>query len=432
MNILYLVHRIPYPPNKGDKLRSFRFLEHLSKRHRVWCACYVDDPSDMQYVHALKAICDDVIAIPLNKHRAILRGLWGLLRGKTVTEYYYRTEEMKKALIKWSIHLKFDVAIAFSSSMVRYVYRVPAKRRVLDLCDLDSQKWHEYADHSIAPLKWIYRLEGRRLATKEQWWAHASDATIVITDAEATDLRRFVLEGKLHVVTNGVDIPSTHENIEQEEKEASSDPSSQHPVIGFVGVMDYRPNVDAVRWFVENCWVDICQAYPKCEFRIVGRNPSRAVKKLTDVPGVTVVGEVKDVSNELNKFTLSVAPMRMARGLQNKVLEAMAAEIPVVLSSKAARGINGKNGETYLVADSPDHLIRCVSRLLSDPDLCKHIGESGHRFVSLHHNWIESLRKYELIATGVIDKHLSTTFVNQTLVPSAKTVIIDPQAAETH
>ncbi len=432
MNILYLAHRIPYPPNKGDKMRSFRFLEHLSKRHRVWCACYVDDPNDMQYVHALQAICEDVIAIPLNKHRATVRGLWGLLRGKTVTEYYYRTPEMKKSLIEWSSHLKFDVAIAFSSSMVRYVYRVPAKRRVLDLCDLDSQKWHEYADHSIAPLKWLYRLEGRRLATKEQWWAHASDATIVITQAESIELRRFVLEGKLHVVTNGVHMPTTHEKSEQEQKEASNGKPNQLPVIGFVGVMDYRPNVDAVCWFVENCWEEIRQAYPKCEFRIVGRNPSRAVKKLGRVAGVTVVGEVKEVSDELNKFTVSIAPMRMARGLQNKVLEAMVAEIPVVLSSKAAKGISGKNGETYLVADSPDHVIRSISRLLSDPNLRERIGQMGYRFVSLHHNWIESLRKYELIATGVIDKHLSTNFVNQTLVPSAKTVIIDPKAAETH
>ena len=151
--------------------------------------------------------------------------------------------------------------------------------------------------------------------------------------------------------------------------------------------------------------------------------------KLANVPGVTVVGEVKDVNDELNKFTVSVAPMRMARGLQNKVLEAMAAKIPVVLSSKAAKGISGKKDETYLVANSPDHTIRCISRLLSDPNLRKQIGQTGYRFVSLHHNWIESLRKYELIATGVIDKHLSTTFVNQALIPSAKTVIIDPKAA---
>lgn len=423
MNILYLAHRIPYPPNKGDKLRCFRFLEQLSKRHRVWCACYVDTPEDQQYVKPLKAYCEDVAAITLNRNRALLNGLIGLLRGKTLTEWYYRHPEMKNALGQWCQDVSFDVVVAYSSSMARYAYRVPAHRRVLDLCDLDSQKWLDYADDSSGPMRWLYRLEGKRLERKEQWWSYISDATIVITQAEANDLNKYVSMGKLHIITNGVDMPNTLQT-------PIYPPSNSAPMtIGFVGVMDYKPNVDAVQWFVNHCWTELREAYPRCEFRIVGRNPSKKVQKLNDVPGVTVVGEVKNVTDELRKFNVSIAPMRIARGLQNKVLEAMAAGVPVVLSSKAAKGINGCHDHTYMVADTPDQIIRNISRLFSNPSLHQRISITAKRFVSLHHNWKEILRKFELVATGMIDRKLSSHTLTSSVVPSAKTVMIDAGTA---
>lgn len=419
MNILYLAHRIPYPPNKGDKLRCFRFLKQLSKRHRVWCACYVDTPEDQQYVTPLQAYCEDVAAITLNRKQAMFRGLVGLIRGKTFTEWYYRHPEMKEALGQWCRNVSFDVVVAFSSSMVRYAYRVPTNRRVLDLCDLDSQKWLDYADDSIGPMRWLYRLEGRRLERKEQWWSYTSDATVVITQAEANGLKQYVSTDKLHVVTNGVDIPKP--------LQTPINPLQQStPItIGFVGVMDYRPNVDAVQWFVNHCWSELREAYPRCEFRIVGRNPSRRVQKLNDISGVTVVGEVDDIADELCKFNVSIAPMRIARGLQNKVLEAMAAGVPVVLSSKAARGINGDHDQTYMVADTPDQIIRNISKLLSNPALHQRMSMTAKQFVSLHHNWNEILRKFELIATGMIDRKLSSHTLTSSVIPSAHTVMID-------
>lgn len=397
MNILYLVHRIPLPPDKGDKLRSFRQFEHLTRRHRVWCACFVDTPSDTQYVKPLRGYCKDVAAIRLKRAPAMLRGVAGLARGKTLTESFYSHAAMRAALRKWCDSIQFDVVVAFSSSMAPYALEVPAARRVLDLCDLDSRKWLDYAAVSHGPARWLYRTEGHRLALKERAWLNAFDATFVITESEAAPLQGAAPPGKLHIIGNGVSLPDPSGNGSRignwglpigdwglgysgaptDHRQSTIDnpqsaipnrksvrESSLRSTVGFVGVMDYRPNVDAVCWFVSNCWREIRAACPEAVFRIVGRSPTQRVHKLANVPGVQVVGGVEDVTSEVRRFDVSVAPMRIARGLQNKVLEAMAVARPVVLTSKAAEGIAAGHDEEYLVADRPADIVDGVVRLL--------------------------------------------------------------------
>ncbi|UCE61104.1 MAG: glycosyltransferase, partial [Phycisphaerales bacterium] len=311
MNILYLAHRIPFPPNKGDKLRSFRQLERLAKRHRVWCACFVDDPADRAHVATLSAYCHDLAVVRLDRRRATLRGIGGLTFGRTITESFYSHPKMTAVLERWTQDVAFDVVVAFSSSMAPYALQVPATRRVLDLCDLDSQKWLDYAASSRGPVRPLYVAEGNRLALKEQAWLDAFDATILITKAEAEALGEVQAEakasGKLHIVGNGVTLPDPFTTINRGWVEEDSD----QPVIGFVGAMDYRPNADAVCWFVENCWEGIRKAFPRAVFRIVGRSPVKKVRQLQSVPGVEVVGAVEDVLAEVLQFTVSVAPMQI-------------------------------------------------------------------------------------------------------------------------
>lgn len=395
MQILYLAHRIPYPPNKGDKIRSFRQLEHLAARHRVWCACFVDRPEDERYVETLRTHCEDVLAIRLRGLPAKLRGLAGLCRGATITESFYRHRGMTGALRRWSESIHFDVVVAFSSSMASFALDVSAKRRVLDLCDLDSRKWLDYAAASRGLLRRLHRVEGERLALREAQWLASFDATIVITDTEAEPLQGQHAAHRLHVIGNGAVLP--------DESQEPSTPRRQVSVVGFVGAMDYRPNVDAVVWFVENCWSKLRAAAPDAEFRIVGRSPTRRVRRLARVAGVTVVGEVADVADELKRFTVGVAPMRIARGLQNKVLEAMASSKAVVLTSLAADGIDAQDRIHFLVADQPDAMVGDILFLLRDAASRAKIGRAARRYVETHHQWKDALREFELVVTGVAD-----------------------------
>jgi len=398
MNILYLAHRIPYPPNKGDKLRAFRHIEHLSQRHRVWCACFVDTSDDRQYIEPLARYCQDLVAIPIGRVPSVLSGLAGLLAGGTMTESFYRHDAMTDALRVWSERVAFDVVVAFSSSMAQYGLRIPARRRVLDLCDCDSQKWLDYAAASRGPVGWLYETEGQRLAAREHAWLKAFDATLLISKDEATSLRTAAPSAKLHILTNGATLPDL------------ASPLEPHPsTVGFVGVMNYRPNVDAVRWFVDQCWPDVRRAYPDPVFRIVGRSPVRQVRRLSRVSGVEIAGEVKDIGDEVRRFDVSVAPLRIARGLQNKVLEAMAAAKPVVLTTKAAAGIDARDGEDYLIADAPDRIARDVAQLLRNPAERDRVGSNARRFVATHHRWDDVLRKFELIVVGAVEREAPRT-----------------------
>ena len=399
MNILYLAHRIPYPPNKGDKLRSFHQLHWLSKRHRVWCACFVDRAEDRRYVNELRRLCVDVAAIRLRRTPATVRAWSGLLLGGTLTESYYAQRGMRQALSRWSEHVSFDAVVAFSSSMARYALCVGAPRRVLDLCDRDSQKWLDYAEFSHVPKALMYQTEGRRLAVLEEKFVGQFDATILITEAEASGLRTVARPGKLHVAGNGVRCRAGFQ------PEFSPPVSRRHTTdrpltVGFVGAMDYHPNVDGVCWFVERCWPAIRATFPAACFRIVGRSPTRQVRRLGRIPGVVIVGGVTDVGPQIEQFDLSVAPLRIARGLQNKVLEAFSSAKPVVLTSAVAAGLEGRRGQDYIVADDPEDFGHEVCRLLADPSRRQQLGRAAAAYTAANHRWDDELREFEMIVTG--------------------------------
>lgn len=376
----------------------------------------------------------------------MVRGLAGLLRGGTMTESFYASPGMQDVLREWCESTRFDAVVAFSSSMAPYALAVPTNRRVLDLCDLDSQKWMDYAAASHGPARWFYRTEGRRLALQERSWIDILDATLLITVAEAELLDGVVRPERIHIVGNGVNLPDVgqvcfHPRIAMPDERSdefgtTASPwvspagkrcqmipaevscSSRRPTVGFVGAMDYRPNVDAVCWFVSKCWKRIRRDSPDALFRIVGRLPVRRVRKLSSVPGVEVVGSVESAMAQVQMFDVSVAPMRIARGLQNKVLEAMACRKPVVLTSGAATGIGAKDGEEYLIADRPDEIVRLVTRLLGDPAERERIGQAARRFVAVHHSWEESLRKFELVVTGVLERATRRLRLRPTAVPA--------------
>lgn len=396
MKILYLTHRIPYPPTKGDKLRSFHQLRALCDAHDVWCACFVDDPGDMQHIKTIEQMCRAARAIPLPKTRALLRGAKSLLGRKTVTEGFYDHPAMRAQIEEWSREVEFDVAVAFSSSMVPYVPLARAPRTVVDLCDVDSLKWLAYARDARFPKSRLFQIEGSRLAALEQAAARDFDATILISSAERDAFLAgggFIHPARVHVVGNGAEVPDKAHAPRQISRTGD-------PVLGFVGAMDYAPNIDAACWFAARAFPFVRALYPSATFRIVGRNPSKSVRKLDRITGVEVVGEVESVPDELLRFDVSVAPLRIARGLQNKVLEAMAAGLPVVLTPEAAEGISAQSGKHFLVESGEAGFAGAIAHLLADRDRRIEIGASARSFVARNHVWQTEMQRYEWIVTG--------------------------------
>jgi len=390
MRILYVAHRIPYPPDKGDKIRSFHQVQYLARRNEIWCAFFVDRPEDMKYVQVLRQWCAFVAPIPFMRSKAAILGVAGLLWNATATECYYQSKLMARILRQWSAQTEFDAALFFSSGMAQYRDCVTSQRAVLDFCDWDSLKWSDYARHAQGLKSLLCNIEAGRLRKREAKWIGQLDASVVITDRERTDAPPSVDRERIHVVGNGVDAGP----------EPTMPACDAPPRIGFVGQMDYPPNVDAVCRFATDVFPIIKREVPAAEFVIIGRAPSRPVRYLQRRPGVHVTGWVECVRHEIEQLAASVAPLRMGRGLQNKVLEAMAAARPVVASPLATRGIDADPGRHLLVADDPDSFARDVINLLRHPARRSEIGQAARCHVMRRYDWERELAKLETLLRG--------------------------------
>ena len=390
-NLLFLTNRVPFPPNKGDKIRTFHQLDHLALSYNVYCACFVDGPRDIDHAQALRRWCADVIALRWTKRKAISRSVWAWLRKTPFTTAAYRDRTMMRRLADWGKAVEFDVAVAFSSSMAPYALSVPSKRRVLDLCDVDSQKWLDYATDGRVPMSTVYSAEGRRLREYEKDCLERFDATVLITERERDILDPRHRAANLHVIPNGTTLCARR----------PPPPSACGSVIGFLGAMDYRPNVQGICWFVEEAWPRVLRVIPDARLRIVGRNPVRHVRRLSRVKGVEVVGEVRDARKYVSTFRMMVVPLQIARGLQNKVLEAMAMRRPVVATSCVAGGLRVKPGHNILVADEAEAFAEKVINLCQFEGLCDKIGDAGYRCVATFYSWAEVLQRYERLLFGL-------------------------------
>jgi sugar transferase (PEP-CTERM/EpsH1 system associated) len=358
--LLFLAHRIPFPPNKGDKIRSFHLLRHLSTRYAIHLGAFVDDPDDWQYEAALKPYCASLKLLPLHPRRAKLASLAGLIRGEALTLPYYRSRE----LARWAAELAADGTVtrglAFSSAMAQFMPETLA-RRVLDMVDVDSDKWTQYAPTQRWPLSWVYAREGRRLAEWEARVAQDFDATLLVSHDEATLLQQRVpaARHKIGAFENGVDA-----EYFSPARDYPNPYPPDVPGVVFTGAMDYWPNVDAVTWFAERIFPAVRDAVPAVQFAIVGSRPTEAVRALARQPGVVVTGGVPDVRPWLAHAACAVAPLRIARGVQNKVLEAMAMARPVVTTPQAAEGIRAEAGRDFQrVADEPAFAATVIAQL---------------------------------------------------------------------
>ena len=376
--ILHLAHRLPYPPDKGDRIRSFHTLKHLSDRANVYLACLADEPVPPGTLAALETFCARVAVVPVSNWSQRRRALFALLRGRSATEGAFQVAALRDLLRSWTRDTDFHACLASASSMIPYLQReelrsVPA---VVDLVDVDSQKWLDYAAASRGPRAWLYRTEGRRLRRLEEDLPAWARGVVLTTPAEVALYEQFAGPGTARAVANGVDLDYFRPAA------VAAEPSCV-----FVGALDYRPNVDGIGWFCSEVWPKLWERRREARLFIVGRHPVAAVRRLAAVPGVEVVGTVPDVRPWLSRAAVAVVPLRIARGVQNKVLEALAMARPVVASPLCLQGMGTEPGRHLLTATAPEEWRTTLELLFDDGALRCRLGESGRAFVEEHHCW---------------------------------------------
>lgn len=401
MNILVLIHRLPCPADRGAKQRVARQVAYLAERHDVWLAGFLDDDGqeDEAVRFALskwKERCRSVYAEPLKRPLARLRALRALSRGLTASEGYFTSPALTHQIRQWSRCVSFDAVLAFSSSMAPPALSVPAMRHVLEFDDFDSGKWRAMAKASRSPLRWIYGLEARRLARRECRWLEQAEAGVLVNAREVAAMAEPSLQSKLHVIPAG--IPLDHPW--QTEEAFSPPPLPAEPIVTFIGAMDYAPNVDAVCWFARHVWPRITAMRPDADFWIVGRSPTRKVRRLADGRRIHVSGTVPEIRPWLEQSRVIIAPLRLARGVQIKVLMAMAAGRPCVVSSAVAEGIAARHERDWIVADEARDVGQAVLELLGNDVAATRLGQAAWSYVKKHHRTVDGCRKLEQLLAG--------------------------------
>lgn len=386
--ILFLAHRLPYPPNKGDKVRSYHLLKHLAMHHEVFLGTFIDDPEDEQYIPTVKALCADFLAIPLNPRLARAESLKGVLTGKALTLEYYRNSGLKNWVDEVCNTQKIDGAVIFSSAMAQYIEDYPRLPTVIDFVDVDSAKWTAYAPHHRWPLSWLYRREGAKLLEYERYMAARVARSFFVTENEVDLFCKFAPECRIRVdsMSNGVD----SDFFAVDNSRPSPYGMDELPLV-FTGAMDYLPNTDAVVWFANEILPEIIKRQPKAKFYIVGRNPTPEVRSL-EGQHIVVTGTVPDVRPYLQHAAIVVAPLRIARGIQNKILEAMAMERPVIATSTCAIPIAAEIGNELVTADTPSEYVEAVEALLRDSSRASSIGRAARSKILSSYSWEAHLK----------------------------------------
>ncbi|MDO8475197.1 MAG: TIGR03087 family PEP-CTERM/XrtA system glycosyltransferase [Candidatus Rokubacteria bacterium] len=392
MKILFLCHRIPYPPQRGGKIRPFNMIRHLAVSHEVTVATLARTADELAAGQELHRYCHDLHVGRISKPAGWARfALYGMSAAPATFGYFY-SPELARTVRRLLATRGFDAIVVHCSSMGPYVAGHRGCRKVMDFGDADSEKWLEYARTAPFPLSQAFRLEGRKVRRYEAWLGKQFDACSVNAPREGDVLAAYV-DSPIRVIPNGVDL----------EYFEPTRPSGRGYVpnrIVFTGNMSYRPNVDAVQHLVTAVLPRIRREIPDVQLCIVGMDPTPAVLRLADEDRVVVTGRVDDVRPYFDSAAVAVAPLRVARGLQNKVLEAMAMRVPVVASQAAFEGISAVPGRDLLVAAGPKAFSRAVVTLLRDPAARERYAAAGRTCVETNHNWSRLLQRLEDLVVG--------------------------------
>ena len=375
MKILFLSQRVPYPPNRGDKITTWRLVDRLRREHEVRCVAFAHDEKDVEAARELCAMGIETTAIPHDERRKKLASLPLFLTKTPLTLGVYGSKVLQAkvdSLAGWA-----DMAYAYSSSMGAFLEPHGHLPRVMHLGELDSDKWRQYAQTARFPMSWVYRREHRTLLEFERRIAHAFTENVLCTPLEQRIFQEEIPGASSTVLRNGVDLEGFRPAPEKAEP--------GHLV--FTGVMNYFPNVDGCLWFAKELLPRVRERHPEARFTIVGSHPTAEIQALEALDGVRVTGFVDSVTDWCQRASIAVAPLRIARGIQNKVLEAMACGLPVVGTTSATQGVEGQHKRDYLVADDATAFVERVCGLLADPERARALGAAARRFVEDNYDW---------------------------------------------
>lgn len=394
MDVLFLAHRAPFPPDKGDRLRAWRHLQRLSELGAVDLVAQADSEEEAAVAReGLAPLCRELAVFTRNRPVALARAGLALLGGGSLTLAWHADRRVTAAIRDIEQRHGHDLVWAFSSGTGHWWRKSRAACRIMDLCDLDALKWEALGDRTPGPRGWVYRLEARRLLPLELSLAGEADLALLSTRQEASDLmERGGSPRQLEVLTNG----TPWRDFEQ-----LAPPSSAGPVVGFLGQMDYPPNVSAAVHLARDVMPLVRRTVPDARLMIFGRSPTSQVSGLAETGRVEVTGAVESLPAALEQLAVFVAPLDTGRGIPNKILEAMSAGRATVVSSWSARALTGVPGADYLVADGADQRAAAVAGLLSDPAQCDALGAAGRRYVREAHDWDAVLDRVEQLVRGV-------------------------------
>lgn len=392
MNILFIAQRVPYPANKGEKIRSFNQIKFLAELgHHIHVISPIEGEYDIQYNNQLAQL-NNISCSHHSLSPKPFRLLKGLLKNEplSVANFYSRGLQVKidKALKEKT----FDAIICTSSAVAKYLFSscvystlVTPPKLIMDYMDLDSDKWQQYAAKSRFPMKLVYQREAKLISKYEVKIQKFFDACFFIADAEVNLFKQTTGHvNNVHTLGNGMNT--------EEFYPATPPPNNPGPKFIFTGVMDYKPNVDAVVWFVEECWRGIIKHYPDAEFIIAGMNPNLTVLNLKKYPSITITGFVDDILPFYHKADYFIAPFRLARGVQNKVLQAFACGLPVISTSMGAEGINCRNNQEILLANTSKEFIEKVLLLEQNKSVAKKISSAALSLIKKEYTWQGKLK----------------------------------------
>ena len=387
-DLLFLAHRIPYPPNKGDKIRSYHFLKYLTDAYTVHLGTFVDDSNDWQYTDKLDAICAETCYLGLNPLQAKIKSLQGLLTGEALSLPYYKNQAMQNWVDSTIKTHSIKKVLIFSSVMAQFIKKTHDVEMIVDFVDVDSDKWRQYARSKKGLGAWIYQRESRYLFNFEKKIAEQAKASFFVSEQEAALFKSLAPKAseKMTHINNGVDT-----DYFSPEQMFATPYSSNEDVIVFTGAMDYWANVDAVKWFAEDIFSRITKNYPALKFYIVGSRPTKVVEALANKT-IVVTGAVDDVRPYLAHAKLVVAPLRIARGIQNKVLEAMAMGKYVIATSAAMEGILYSETLDVSVGDEVHVIIKQLEELLQKNSSVT-ISNNNRDFVTAMFSWEQNVNR---------------------------------------
>jgi sugar transferase (PEP-CTERM/EpsH1 system associated) len=358
----------------------------MASRHDVLLGTFADDPRDLACETELGRWCRKWRVVPVNKVAARFRALGAVATRAPFTVAYHRDKRLHDWVRQQCESEPVEVVVVSSSGMAQYAAGLGLPW-IMDFIDMDSRKWARYAERHRGPLAWLYGQEAARLLQHDLHAAQAAQCSYFVSQREVDD---FLAAGPargspVEVLPNGVDA-----------QHYRPDPSWPNPypkeelALAFTGTMDYLPNVDAVTWFSYEVLPTVRRVHPNARLTVVGRRPPAVVRALQSL-GVRVTGEVADVRPWLQHARIAVAPMRIAQGVQNKVLEAMAMARPVVTAPDCARAVGAQMGENLMVASTADDYIRELNLLLSRPESAQEIGLAGRDHVTAQLDWTRGL-----------------------------------------